>query len=189
MAEVVGTAVIETGVEPIWELMCSPGRYPDFVENTERMVDVGSGEFGVGYEYKEYGGLKPFIGESEWRVTEFDPMRHQTHIGDDGKVRIHLDIDLESLADDRTRLTLKVALAPAMVPRAGQRRDVAADDAQAGTGRHGHHGGQCQAARGVAGLRRPDHDRHPLRRKAWPATRRGDRVVRVHAACRLGGPG
>lgn len=112
MAEVVGTAVIETGVEPIWELMCSPGRYPDFVENTERMVDVGSGEFGVGYEYKEYGGLKPFIGESEWRVTEFDPMRHQTHIGDDGKVRIHLDIDLESLADDRTRLTLKVALAP-----------------------------------------------------------------------------
>jgi hypothetical protein len=112
MAEVVGTAVIETGVEPIWELMCDPARYPDFVENTERMVDVGSGEFGMGYEYKEFGGLKPFIGESEWRVTEFDPMRHQSHIGDDGKVRIHLDIDLESLADDRTRLTLKVALAP-----------------------------------------------------------------------------
>ncbi len=112
MAEVIGSVVIETGVEPIWELMSDPSRYPDFVEATERMVDVGSGEFGVGYVYKEYGGLKPFLGESEWRVTEFDPMRHQTHVGDDGKMRLHLDVDLEPLADDRTRLSLKVKLAP-----------------------------------------------------------------------------
>ncbi|NNE11654.1 MAG: SRPBCC family protein [Ilumatobacter sp.] len=112
MAEVVGTAVIETGVEPIWNLMCDPPRYPDFVEATERMVDEGSGEFGVGYVYKEHGGLKPFIGESEWRVTEFEPMRHQTHLGDDGKVRLHLDIELEPLADDRTKLSLRVEVQP-----------------------------------------------------------------------------
>lgn len=112
MAEVLSTVVIEAGVEPIWELMCDPNRYPDFVEATERMVDAGSGEFGVGYGYQEYGGLKPFLGESEWRVTEFDPMRHQTHVGDDGKVRIHLDIDLRPVGDDRTELSLRIKLDP-----------------------------------------------------------------------------
>lgn len=112
MAEVVGTAVIEAGVEPIWELMCDPPRYPDFVEATERMVDVGSGEFGVGYVYKEYGGLKPFLGESEWRVTEFDPMRHQKHLGDDGKVELHLDVDLVPRTEDRTELRLTVDVRP-----------------------------------------------------------------------------
>ena len=111
MADVTGTTLINTGPEPIWELMCDPNRYPDFVENTERMVDVGSGDFGVGYVYKEYGGLKPFLGESEWRVTEFEPMRHQTHVGDDGKMRIHLDIDLDP-KDEGTNLTLKVVLEP-----------------------------------------------------------------------------
>ncbi len=111
MAEVSASVLINTDPDPVWELMCDPSRYPDFVENTERMVDVGSGEFGLGYVYKEYGGLKPFLGESEWRVTEFEPMRHQAHIGDDGKMRIHLDIDLAP-GEGGTTLTLKVALEP-----------------------------------------------------------------------------
>ena len=91
--------------------MCDPSKFPDFVENTDRMIDVGSGDFGVGYVYKEYGGLKPFLGESEWTVTAFEPKRHQHHVGDDGKVKIHLDIDLAP-SGDATRLTLHVKVTP-----------------------------------------------------------------------------
>jgi hypothetical protein len=91
--------------------MSDPRRYPDFVDATERMVDVGSGEFGVGYVYKEYGGIKPFLSESNWRVTEYEPMRHQAHIGDDGKMRMPLEIDLEPV-ENGTRLTIAFALEP-----------------------------------------------------------------------------
>ncbi len=111
MADVRASTLINTGPEPIWELMNSPERYPDFVEATDRMVDAGSGEFGDGYVYKEYGGLKPFKGESEWRVTAFEPMTHQRHVGDDGKVKIVLDIDLTP-SDGGTQLALNVALEP-----------------------------------------------------------------------------
>ena len=75
------------------------------------MLDVGSGEFGVGYVYKEYGGIKPFLGANDWQVIEFEPMCHQTHLGDDGKMRMPLDIDLEPV-DGGTRLTLTFALKP-----------------------------------------------------------------------------
>jgi len=89
--------------------MCDPSRYPDFVTVTERMVDVPDGEFGVGYVYREYGGIAPFLSESEWRVTEFEPMRHQVHIGDDGKMTMPLDIELTP-TDGGTRLTLTFGL-------------------------------------------------------------------------------
>ena len=111
MAEVAASIQIATGPEPIWALMSDPGRYPDFVDATERMVDVGSGEFGVGYVYREYGGIKPFLGESEWRVTEFEPTRRQAHVGDDGKMKLHLGIELTP-TDDETRLTISMAMQP-----------------------------------------------------------------------------
>jgi hypothetical protein len=34
-------------------------------------------------------------GESEWTVTEFQPMRRPVHVGDDGSIRVHLEIDIE----------------------------------------------------------------------------------------------
>ena len=111
MPHVAASTVIDTGPEPIWALMSDPSRYPDFVDATDRMVDIGHGTFGVGYIYKEYGGIKPFLGESEWRVTEYEPMLHQSHLGDDGKMRMPLDIDLERVGDS-TRLTIAFALKP-----------------------------------------------------------------------------
>lgn len=111
MPHVVASIVIDTGPEPVWALMCDPNRYPDFVDATERMLDIGSGTFGVGSVYKEYSGVKPFVGENEWTVTEFEPMRHQSHLGDDGKVRMPLDIDLEPVGD-KTRLTITFGLKP-----------------------------------------------------------------------------
>lgn len=111
MPHVTSSTVIDTGPEPIWALMSDPHRYPDFVDATDRMVDVGSGTFGVGYTYKEFGGVGPFRSESEWVVTEFEPMRYQAHLGDDGKMRMPLSIELEQVGQ-ATRLTITFGLQP-----------------------------------------------------------------------------
>lgn len=39
-------------------------------------------------------------------------MTHQHHIGDDGKMRMPLDIDLEVVDDSTTRLTITLGLEP-----------------------------------------------------------------------------
>ena len=111
MAQVVASTQVDTGLEAIWALMCDPHRYPEIADPTERMIDVSDREFGVGYVYKEYGGIKPFVGEAEWRVTEFEPMRRQVHIGDDGSMTMHLEIELTP-ADSGTRLTQTLILKP-----------------------------------------------------------------------------
>jgi len=103
--------VIDSGPEAIWSLMSDPARYPEFVGATDKMLDAGSGEFGVGYTYREFGGIEPFFSESTWTVSSYQPMRHQSHQGDDGKMRMSLDIELEPVGD-ATRLTFVFGLNP-----------------------------------------------------------------------------
>ena len=111
MARVGASTQVNTGPEVIWALMCDPHRYPEIADPTERMIDVPDREIGVGYIYKEYGGIRPFLGESEWRVTEFEPMRRQVHIGDDGSMTLDLEIELTP-TDGGTRLTQTLVLKP-----------------------------------------------------------------------------
>lgn len=102
---------IRAAPEAVWALMCDPNRYPELSDVTDRMLDVPKEDMGVGYIYREYGGIPPFKGESEWRVTEFEPIRRQIHVGDDGMMRIDLSIELMA-TEAGTRLTMTVALRP-----------------------------------------------------------------------------
>ena len=107
MAEVVATADIAAPPETIWALLCDPHRYPELADPTDRMLSVSEEEMGVGYVYREYGGVPPFKGESTWHVTEFEPMRRQVHVGDDGSATLHLSIDLDP-TESGTRLTQRL---------------------------------------------------------------------------------
>jgi carbon monoxide dehydrogenase subunit G len=111
MAQVAASVQVDSGLEAVWALMCDPHRYPEIADPTERMIEVPDREMGVGYVYKEYGGIKPFLGESEWRVTEFEPMRRLVHIGDDGSMTMNLEIELTP-TDGGTRLTQTFSLTP-----------------------------------------------------------------------------
>jgi len=75
------------------------------------MVHVPEGEMGVGYVYKEFGGIPPFKSESTWTVTEFDPITRQVHVGKDGTVTMNLDIQIEPTTSGH-RLTLGIVLKP-----------------------------------------------------------------------------
>ena len=111
MGRVVASIEISTPPETVWAMMCDPHQYPEIADPTDRMIDVPEGGFGVGYVYKEYGGVPPFKGESEWRVTEFEPTSRQVHVGDDGSMTIELQIELTP-TDTGTRLTQTIDLRP-----------------------------------------------------------------------------
>lgn len=109
---VASTVEINSGPDPIWRLLSEPKRYPDYVTVTEKLLDASDESVQVGSTYREFGGIPPFVGESDWTVTEYEPMTHQHHIGDDGKMRMLLDLDVEVVDDDATRLTITLGLDP-----------------------------------------------------------------------------
>ena len=125
---VVSTQVPNTGPEPIRAHMCEPHHHREIADPTEGMIGVPSREFGVGYIYKEHGGITTFIGEAEWRVTDFEPKRHQVHIGVDASMTMHLEIELTP-ADVGTRLTQALIL-KVLVYRCGQRDPMGASGAK-----------------------------------------------------------
>jgi ribonuclease Z len=100
----------------VWELLSDPHRYPELVEQTQRMVHVPDMPMGRGYTYKEYAGVGPFKGESDWTVTEFQPEHRQVHEGDDGTVRFHLEIVIEPTGTG-CRLRQRLGLEPRGVPK------------------------------------------------------------------------
>ena len=125
---VVSTLVVNTGPEPIRAHMCELHHYREIADPTEGVVDVPGREFGVGYVHKEHGGITPFIGEAEWWVTEFEPMRRQVHIGVDASMTMHLEIELTP-ADVGPRLTQTLIL-KVLVSRCGQRDPLVRERAQ-----------------------------------------------------------
>jgi hypothetical protein len=92
--------------------LSEPKHYPAYVTATEKLLEASDETVRVGSTYREYGGVPPFLGESDWTVTEFEPMTHQRHIGDDGKMRMPLDLDVAAIDDERTRLTITFGLEP-----------------------------------------------------------------------------
>jgi hypothetical protein len=91
---VVSTQVLNTGPEPVRAHMCETHHHREIADPTEGMIDVPGRESGVGCVHKEHGGITAFIGEAEWRVTEFEPKRRQVHIGVDASMTLHLEIEL-----------------------------------------------------------------------------------------------
>ena len=111
MPEVIATTGIAAPPDEVWALICTPERYPEFADPADRMLSVPDGDFGRGSVYREYGGVPPFKAESTWRVTAFEPVRRQVHVGDDGSMTLDLTIELTPI-DTGTRLTQTLALTP-----------------------------------------------------------------------------
>lgn len=112
MPSVSSTIEINSRPEPIWQLLSEPNRYSDYVTATHELLDTSHDSVETGSTYREYGGVPPFIGESDWLVTEYQPVTHQHHIGDDGKVRMPLDLDVEAINDEKSLLTITLGLEP-----------------------------------------------------------------------------
>ncbi len=83
---------INCSAEQLWVLIDDTERYPEWVEVTDRMLEVADGGLAEGVTYREYGGISPFKGESTWEVTEYEPHSRQVHVGDVGSMTMTLEI-------------------------------------------------------------------------------------------------
>src|SRR5215210_883137 len=111
MAVVTASMEIRAAPESVWALMCDANRYHEWADPTDHMLCVPSEDVGLDFVYREYGGIPPFKGESEWRVSEFEPIRRQVHVGDIGTMKIDIRIDLQPTSAG-TKFTVTVALRP-----------------------------------------------------------------------------
>lgn len=111
MFRILAEGDIDAPPAKVWELLSSPERYPELVPATDELLGVSDGPFGKGTFYREYGGLPPFKGKSEWEVTEFEPITHQRHIGDDGSMKFDLRVDIQPRGS-ASHLSLDLNLTP-----------------------------------------------------------------------------
>jgi carbon monoxide dehydrogenase subunit G len=116
MHRVAASTDIGAPPDAVWALLSDPHRYPELVDSTHRMVHVPDAPMAEGYTYREYSGLGPFKGESQWTVTEFQPTARQVHEGDDGTMRFHLEIDIEPTSTG-CRLTQQLGIEPGGVAK------------------------------------------------------------------------
>ena len=114
MPTVTASIDVDAPQERIWAILDDPNNYPELAVPTERMLEVPTVPLREGATYKEYGGIKPFMAESEWTVSEYRPQRFQRHVGKEPTMQFDLAIELEPLDDgSRTRFSQTLSMKPA----------------------------------------------------------------------------
>jgi hypothetical protein len=88
---------IFVGASPskVWEFISDIERYPEWIYFVREATPMSEGPVGEGTKYKERAKPGPFESVSEWQITEFEPPRHQTHIGRMPEMEATLRIRLE----------------------------------------------------------------------------------------------
>jgi uncharacterized protein YndB with AHSA1/START domain len=70
---IIASAIIPASPERVWQITCDTSRYPEWVENTLRMIRT-DGPTRAGATYEELSRIAgPWKSVTRWRVTEFDP--------------------------------------------------------------------------------------------------------------------
>jgi uncharacterized protein YndB with AHSA1/START domain len=79
---IIASAIIPAPPERVWEIACDTSRYPEWVENTLRMIHT-DGPTRPGATMEELTRIAgPWKSVTRWRVTEFDPPRRQVQQGE-----------------------------------------------------------------------------------------------------------
>ncbi len=94
MARIVSQIDVAAPPEKIWAIVEDVRRYAELAPPTEQMIEVPDGPVGVGYSYRMHAGIKPFVRDSTWEVTEWNPPRHMVHVGDDGTALLYLTVSI-----------------------------------------------------------------------------------------------
>ena len=108
---IIASAVIPVSPERVWEIACDSSRYPEWVENTLRMIHA-DGPTRAGATMEELTRVAgPWKSVTRWRVTEFDPPRRQVQQGEGVSTATSMAVIIElSPAGQDTNFTLTVRL-------------------------------------------------------------------------------
>ena len=108
---IIASAIIPAPPERVWEIACDTSRYPEWVENTLRMIHT-DGPTRAGATMEELTRItEPWKSVTRWRVTEFDPPRRQVQQGEGVSTAKNMAVIIElSAVGQDTNFTLTVRL-------------------------------------------------------------------------------
>jgi uncharacterized protein YndB with AHSA1/START domain len=114
---ITATAIIPAPPERVWEIACDSSRYPEWVENTLRMIHT-DGPARPGATMEELTRIAgPWKAVTRWRVTQFDPPRRQVQAGEGVTTAKDMAVIIElSPAGEHTNFTLTVRYTPRFGP-------------------------------------------------------------------------
>ncbi len=114
---ITATAIISAPPERVWEIACDGSRYPEWVENTLRMIHI-DGPARLGATMEELTRIAgPWKAVTRWRVTQFDPPRRQVQTGEGVTAAKDMAVIIELLpAGEDTNFTLTLCYTPRFGP-------------------------------------------------------------------------
>ena len=114
---ITASATIPAPPERVWAIACDSSRYPEWVENTLRMIRT-DGPTRPGATIEELTRIAgPWKAVTRWRVTEFDPPHRQVQEGEGVSTANNMAVIIElSPADQDTDFTLTVRYTPRFGP-------------------------------------------------------------------------
>ena len=114
---IVASATIPAPPERVWAIACDSSRYPEWVENTLRMIRT-DGPTRAGATMEELTRIAgPWKSVTRWRVTEFDPPHRQVQEGEGVSTAKNMAVIIElSPAGQGTDFTLTVRYTPQFGP-------------------------------------------------------------------------
>ena len=77
MGTVTVDTVIEATPDEVWASLCKINRYPRWDTFADEILSASHSRLKFGSTYQERSGME----QSTWRVTLFNPPRHQAHVG------------------------------------------------------------------------------------------------------------
>jgi uncharacterized protein YndB with AHSA1/START domain len=114
---IAASAIIPAPPERVWEMACDSSRYPEWVENTLRMIHT-DGPTRPGATMEELTRIAgPWKSVTRWRVTQFDPPWRQVQAGEGVTTATGMAVIIElSPAGEGTNFTLTVRYTPRFGP-------------------------------------------------------------------------
>jgi len=114
---IIASAIIPARQERVWEIACDTSRYPEWVENTLRVLRT-DGPARPGATMEELTRIAgPWKSVTRWRVTEFDPPRRQVQQGEGVSTAKDMAVIIElSPAGQDTNFTLTLRYTPRFGP-------------------------------------------------------------------------
>jgi uncharacterized protein YndB with AHSA1/START domain len=114
---ITASAIIPARPERVWEIACDTSRYPEWVENTLRVLRT-DGPARLGASMEELTRIAgPWKSVTRWRVTQFDPPRRQVQQGEGVSTAKDMAVIIGlSPAGQDTTFTLTLRYAPRFGP-------------------------------------------------------------------------
>ena len=111
------SAIIPAPPEQVWEIACDTSRYPEWVENTLRMIRT-DGPARMGATMEELTRIAgPWKLVTRWRVTQFDPPRRQVQHGEGVSTAKGMAVIMElTTVGQDTSFTLTIRYTPRFGP-------------------------------------------------------------------------